>query len=245
MKTLRSFFAPFPLLVLLTLLAEKSVCRADEEFFLTSKEKMINEHLIARGIRDERVIAAMNKIDREAFVPEHLKMSAYSDGPLPIGHGQTISQPYIVAFMTELLEVKPTDKVLEIGTGSGYQAAVLAEIAEEVYSIEIVEPLFIETQDRMARLGYEKVKLRLGNGWLGWPDEDGFDKIIITAAPDEIPAALVEQLREGGKMVVPVGKQHDIQNLIVGVKEGGNFKTVKTIPVRFVPLVEKAKTKDA
>ncbi|RKY36285.1 MAG: protein-L-isoaspartate O-methyltransferase [Candidatus Omnitrophota bacterium] len=199
------------------------------------RERMVKEQIIARGIKDERVIKAMLKVERHKFVPEGLRWLAYQDRPLPIGYGQTISQPYIVALMTELLGVKGDEKVLEIGTGSGYQAAILAEIVKEVYTIEILEPLAKEAEAKLKNLGYENIKVKCGDGFLGWPEYAPFDCIIVTCAPEEIPHPLIEQLKEGGRMVVPVGKLWQELKLIL--KEDGKIKVIDIVPVRFVPML--------
>src|SRR5512139_62433 len=184
--------------------------------FKAMREKMVETQIKARGVKDPRVLAALLKVERHRFVPEKYLDSAYSDQPLPIGEGQTISQPYIVGLMTELLELKGNEKVLEIGTGSGYQAAILAELAKEVYTIEIIESLASAAEKRLSELGYQNVRLKAGDGYLGWPDAAPFDAIIVTAAPDHIPKPLIEQLKEGGRMVVPVGTH--AQELIKIVK---------------------------
>ena len=182
----------------------------------------------------------MKSVERHKFVPEKYAESAYKDGPLPIGHGQTISQPFIVAFMTENLKVDSSHKILEIGTGSGYQAAILSRLTNYVYTIEIVDELAKESSSRLKKLGFKNVSVRSGDGYKGWPEEAPFDRIMVTAAPEEIPDMLVEQLAEGGIMVIPVGKQFDIQYLWVITKEiGGSIKKEKILPVRFVPMVTK------
>ena len=197
-------------------------------------EKMVETQIKARGVKDPRVLSALLKVERHRFVPEEYLGSAYSDQPLPIGEGQTISQPYIVALMTELLELKGDEKVLEIGTGSGYQAAVLAELAREVYTIEIIEPLASAARNRLLELGYQNIKVKAGDGYLGWPKAAPFDAIIITCAPDHIPEPLVEQLKEGGRMVLPVGAY--AQELKKIVKRSGKIETSDVIPVVFVPM---------
>jgi protein-L-isoaspartate(D-aspartate) O-methyltransferase len=202
---------------------------------------MVREQIADRGVRDARVLAAMRKVPRHFFVPQDALPAAYLDQPLPIGHGQTISQPYIVAFMSEALELKPQDRVLEIGTGSGYQAAVLAELAREVYSIEIVEPLGKEAAARLKDLGYERVNLRIGDGYRGWPEAAPFDAIIVTAAPDHVPPALVEQLRKGGRMVLPVGRF--AQDLLRLRRTAKGVVQENLLPVRFVPMVGEAEKK--
>jgi protein-L-isoaspartate(D-aspartate) O-methyltransferase len=202
--------------------------------FKAMREKMVETQIQARGVKDSRVLSALRKVERHRFVPKEYLDSAYSDQPLPIGEGQTISQPYIVALMTELLELKGGEKVLEIGTGSGYQAAILAELAKEVYSIEIVETLASIAKNRLSEMGYQNVKVKAGDGYLGWPEVAPFDVIIITCAPDHIPKPLIEQLKEGGRMVVPVGTY--AQELKKIVKRSGKIETTDVIPVVFVPM---------
>ena len=202
--------------------------------FKAMREKMVEGQIKARGVKDPRVLSALLKVERHRFVPEEYLGSAYSDQPLPIGEGQTISQPYIVALMTELLELKGNEKVLEIGTGSGYQAAVLAELAKEVYSIEIIEPLASTARNRLLELGYQNIKVKAGDGYLGWPEAAPFDAIVITCAPDHIPEPLIEQLQEGGRMVLPVGAY--TQELKKIVKRSGKIQTADIIPVVFVPM---------
>jgi protein-L-isoaspartate(D-aspartate) O-methyltransferase len=202
--------------------------------FKAMREKMVETQIVARGVKDPRVLSALLKVERHRFIPEKYLDSAYSDQPLPIGEGQTISQPYIVALMTELLELKGDERVLEIGTGSGYQAAILAELAKEVYSVEIVEPLASRAKKRLSELGYQNVVVKAGDGYLGWPEAAPFDAIIVTAAPDHIPKPLIEQLKEGGRMVVPVGTH--AQELIKIVKRSGKMETTNVIPVVFVPM---------
>lgn len=192
------------------------------------------EHLRARGIRDPRVLAAMNQVPRHLFVPEAQRPAAYSDSPLPIGNGQTISQPYIVAFMTESLQVEPEHRVLEIGTGSGYQTAVLSLLAREVYSIEIIPPLAHQSETVLRDLGYRNVHLCIGNGYRGWPEHAPFDRVIVTAAPDEVPRLLVGQLMVGGSMVIPVGSAD--QELQVLERTDMGTELHRTLPVRFVPM---------
>jgi protein-L-isoaspartate(D-aspartate) O-methyltransferase len=196
---------------------------------------MVERQLRPRGIDDPRTLQAMAKVAREKFIPKELQARAYEDRPLPIGYGQTISQPFIVAFMTQELKPKPTDRVLEIGTGSGYQAAVLAELVAEVYTIEIVKPLAQSAEVRLRELGYKNVHVKAGDGYKGWPEHAPFDAIIVTAAPDHVPQPLVEQLKEGGRMVIPVGGAI-VQYLNVLEKRGGAVKQTAAIPVKFVPL---------
>jgi protein-L-isoaspartate(D-aspartate) O-methyltransferase len=205
-----------------------------------SKEKrmiMVEEQLRARGIRDPRVLDAMTRVPRHLFVPESEREAAYEDHPLPIGHGQTISQPYIVAFMTEALRVEATHRVLEIGTGSGYQAAVLAELAGQVFTIEIVDQLAARGRKTLADAGYTNVTVRSGNGYLGWPEQAPFDRIMVTAAPDEVPQALVDQLKVGGLMAIPVGTGS--QELRILRRTPSGLETLDTLPVRFVPMTGK------
>ena len=201
---------------------------------------MVERQLKDRGIKDERVLAAMGKVPREAFVPPESRAVSYEDGPLPIGHGQTISQPYIVAFMTEQLRLKPSDRVLEIGTGSGYQAAILAELVSEIYSVEIVEPLAKNAEATLQRLGYKNVHVKIGDGYKGWPDVAPFDAIIVTCAPEKVPQPLIDQLKDGGRVVIPVGERF-AQQLYLLEKKNGQIKESVTLPVRFVPMTRKAK----
>jgi len=200
------------------------------------REWMVESQIVERGIRDKRVIEVMKKVPRHLFVPEDIIESAYDDRALPIGRGQTISQPYIVALMTELLELKGDDKVLEIGTGSGYQAAILAELVKEVYTIERVEPLAEEAKRRFEKLGLKNIKVYVKDGTEGLPDESPFDKIIITAATPDIPQPLVEQLKEGGIIVAPVGERYS-QYMLKAIKKGKELERSYLIPVAFVPLI--------
>jgi protein-L-isoaspartate(D-aspartate) O-methyltransferase len=205
----------------------------------TSRMTMVDEQLRARGIRDERVLEVMARVPRHLFVPDSDRDEAYGDHPLPIGHGQTISQPYIVAFMTEALRLEPSHRVLEIGTGSGYQAAVLAELAGEVYTIEIIEALAASARKTLEAAGYRNVTVRAGNGYLGWPEHAPFDRIIVTAAPDAVPPALVEQLKIDGLMAIPVGTV--MQDLRILRRTPAGMETLATLPVRFVPMTGKPK----
>jgi protein-L-isoaspartate(D-aspartate) O-methyltransferase len=185
----------------------------------------------------EAVMAAMGRVPRHRFVPYHQEVSAYKNRALPIGEGQTISQPFLVALMTDLLDPKPGDIVLEVGTGSGYQAAILAELVAKVYTIEIVEPLAKRAIKRLEELGYRNVEVRIGDGYNGWPEAAPFDSIVVTAAPADIPKPLIDQLKPGGRMVIPSGRSHDSQHLLVVAKEpDGTSTTKRTLPVRFVPL---------
>jgi protein-L-isoaspartate(D-aspartate) O-methyltransferase len=204
------------------------------------RERLV-DLLEAKGISDAKVVAAMRKVQRHEFVPEESRDAAYVDTALRIGLGQTISQPFVVAYMTQMLELKGDEKVLEIGTGSGYQAAVLAEIADEVYSIEIVEPLARRAEKTLKRLGYDKVHVMVGDGYRGWPKHAPFDAIIVTAAPDHIPQPLVEQLKVGGRMVIPVGKWG--QKLTLITKDESGVTIEKDLPVIFVPMTGEAQEK--
>ncbi len=199
---------------------------------------MIRSQIIARGINSKDVVEAMRKVPRHMFVPYNTKSFAYNDQPLPIGHDQTISQPYIVAYMTEALGAKAGDKVLEIGTGSGYQAAVLAEMGVEVFTIEIIPELAETAKKNLKRAGYDQVNTRCGNGYKGWPEEAPFDAIIITAAPETIPQALVDQLKTGGTMILPVGQSSSTQQLKKVVKKSKGIRQTKLLPVRFVPMIK-------
>ncbi len=198
------------------------------------RERMVKRQIEARGIGDERVLAAMRAVPRHELVPAQLRGDAYADYPLPIGEGQTISQPYIVAYMTEQLQLDGDERVLEIGTGSGYQAAVLAELSKEVYTIEIVETLARRAEADLARLGYTNIHVRHGDGYRGWPEEAPFDAIIVTAAPGRIPEPLVEQLAVGGRMILPVGKGY--QELILITRDEEGVHRQRLIGVHFVPM---------
>lgn len=201
------------------------------------REVRNSEDLTGRATLSQRILKALQQVPRDAFVPAALQDAAYMDRPLPIGHAQTISQPYIVALMTELLETQPGDVVLEIGTGSGYQAAVLAQLVSHVYSVEIIEALASEAAQRLKRLGYHNVSVRCGDGNLGWPSHAPFDAIIVTAAAPRVPTALIDQLRPGGRMVIPVGSHHYRQDLRVVKKEvTGSIREWNVLPVVFVPL---------
>ena len=216
--------------------------KSTEGHFATSAGAMVERQLRPRGIDDPRTLRAMAKVPRERFVPKELRTSAYDDRPLPIGYGQTISQPFIVGFMTQQLQPKATDRVLEIGTGSGYQAAVLAELVAEVYTIEIVRPLAHQAEILLRELGYKNIHVKAGDGYKGWPEHAPFDAIIVTAAPDHVPQPLVEQLKEGGRMIIPVGKTF-AQELYLLEKRGGVVKQTAVIPVKFVPLTRDAEQK--
>ena len=201
------------------------------------RSRMVDEQLRARDIRSARVLDTMRRVPRHLFVPEPWRAHAYSDSPLPIGHDQTISQPYIVAFMTQALDVEPIHRVLEIGTGSGYQAAVLGALVKDVYTIEIVAPLADRARDTLSGLSYRNIHVRTGNGYLGWPEHAPYDRIMVTAAPDEVPPALVQQLKIGGLMAIPVGI--GIQELRILRRTATGMETLSTLPVRFVPMTGK------
>lgn len=213
-----------------------------QDRFQQQREEMVNRQLIARGINDKAVLNAMRKVERHRLVPQDMVKNAYRDSPLPIGGGQTISQPYIVAFMTQAINPRPDMKVLEIGTGSGYQAAVLAEIVDEVYTIEIVEELARRVQGDLKEMGYTNIHFKIGDGYHGWEEHAPFDAIIVTAAPDQIPPRLVEQLKTGGRMVIPVGERGSIQSLqLIQKRPNGKIRTRKLMPVRFVPFTRSTK----
>ena len=201
-------------------------------------DTMVKEQLSARGIKSDAVLEAMRQVPRHLFVPGHLQSRAYDDSPLPIGAGQTISQPYIVAYMTERLNPSHGMKVLEIGTGSGYQAAVLAYLGCEVYTVELIESLAAEAKKTFATLGYDSINTRQGNGYLGWSEKAPFDAVIVTAAPAKIPNALIEQLKDGGRMIVPVGRARSVQSLDMIQKRDGGIVRESLLLVRFVPMVE-------
>lgn len=214
-------------------------CGAENEIFpaapAADRDSMVAEQIEARGITAAAVLAAMRAVPRHEFLPARLRHEAYADYPLPIGHGQTISQPYIVAFMTEAIRPQPGERILEIGAGSGYQAAVLSQMGAEVYTIEIVEPLAELARQTLQRLGYDKASVRHGDGHEGWPEHAPFDAIIVTCAPDKIPPALVEQLRDGGRMIIPVGSGME-QELVLLRKNGDQIEQKSILPVRFVPM---------
>jgi protein-L-isoaspartate(D-aspartate) O-methyltransferase len=202
-----------------------------------ARDRMVREQIEARGVTDARTLAALRKVERHRFVPPEAAALAYADHPLEIGDGQTISQPYIVAVMSAAIRLRGGEKVLEVGTGSGYQAAVLAEMGAHVYSMEIVPTLARRARVTLARLGYGAVQVREGNGWAGWPEEAPFDAIVVTAAPPTIPEALKSQLRDGGRLVIPVGG--DAQQLMLVTRRGARFEEKRLLAVRFVPLVSR------
>jgi len=216
---------------------------AAEPDYAAARKRMVEEQLKGPGrdLKHSRVLAAMGTVPRHEFVPEAHRSASYEDYPLPIGHGQTISQPFIVAFMTEQLDPQPTHRVLEIGTGSGYQAAVLSLLVAEVYTIEIVEALGRRAEADLQRLGYKNVKVRIGDGYQGWPEAAPFDAVIVTCAPEHVPQPLIDQLKDGGKMIIPVGELGD-QCLYLLEKHGKEVKRRAVLPVRFVPMTGKAAT---
>ena len=204
--------------------------------YKTAREKMVDSQIKTRGIYDRATLAAMRNVPRHKFVPTNLMASAYLDTPLPIGYGQTISQPYIVAFMTEIIKPNKDFKVLEIGTGSGYQAAVLARIVDSVYTIEIIESLFIQAKKRLNTLNYHNIMIRNADGYYGWQEAGPFDAIVVTAAAEFVPPPLIEQLKDGGKMIIPVGTPFTTQQLLLIEKKGDKIKTKNLMFVRFVPF---------
>ena len=197
---------------------------------------MVNDQIAKRGINHRATLDAMRKVERHLFVPPAYMGMAYDDGPMPIGYGQTISQPYIVAYMTEIIKPKKDDKILEIGTGSGYQAAILAEIVDTVYTIEIVSELAKTASDRLQKLGYDNVEVISGDGYYGLEEHAPFDAIVVTAAAEHIPPSLIRQLKDGGKMVIPVGSPFLVQTLMLVEKKKGKVSTSSLMPVRFVPF---------
>jgi len=217
--------------------------QASSDLFAEARERMVRTQIAARHIRDKNVLSAMRRVPRHLFVPKSEQRAAYDDTPLPIGWGQTISQPYIVAYMTEQLHLTESDTVLEIGTGSGYQAAILAELAAQVYTIEIVTPLCEQASKTLAKLGYDNVQVRCGDGYEGWPEHAPFDAVIVTAAPPKVPQPLIDQLKVGGRMIVPVGRYY--QELVLITKTGdGAISRRKLIPVRFVPMTGEIENKE-
>ena len=224
--------------LLITLCVLPACSQGDDDVFAAARRLMVRTQLAARDIADTSVLQTMAEIPRHEFVPPNLKDMAYQDRPLPIGEGQTISQPYIVAYMTQALDLQAGDKVLEIGTGSGYQAAVLARLVEHVYTIEIIPSLGDSARQLLQRQGHDNVTVRVGDGYVGWPSEAPFDAIMVTAAPDHVPPALVEQLAEGGRLVLPVGDHY--QELLRLTKREGEIHTESLLPVRFVPMTGQA-----
>jgi len=208
----------------------------NQENYRTLRENMVKYQIEARNVHHKATLEAMRTVPRHQFVPREMQSFAYEDRPLSIGNGQTISQPYIVAFMTAVIDPGPDSKVLEIGTGSGYQAAVLSEIVREVYTIEIIPELGEKAKETFKSLNYSNIRTRIGDGYHGWPEEAPFDAIIVTAAPDEIPEPLIEQLKEGGKLVIPVGPRYSVQSLQLITRKNGKTQIKNLFPVRFVPF---------
>ncbi len=207
-----------------------------QEEFAQQREQMVETQLKSRDVQSERVLEAMKKVPRHLFMPESVRQYAYIDSPVPIGQEQTISQPYIVGLMTQTVDPKPGDRALEVGTGSGYQAAVLGELVQEVYTIEIILDLAERASKTLSELGYDNVEVRQGDGYQGWPEKAPFDIILVTAAPEIIPQPLIDQLAEGGRLVVPVGPQGEIQTLTLVTKEKGEVQRTHLTGVRFVPM---------
>jgi protein-L-isoaspartate(D-aspartate) O-methyltransferase len=241
----RAVAAATLILLATTFLSPEACCEAQEmkseevqDTFHHQRQQMVESQIERRGIKDSRVLEAMRTVHRHEFVPQQYRQRSYEDNPLPIGHEQTISQPYIVAIMTELLQLDSIAKVLEIGTGSGYQAAVLAELTDSVYSIEIVEPLCRQADSVLSALGYENVQVRCGDGYRGWPEAAPFNAIIVTAAPEKVPQPLIDQLQVGGRLVIPVGSY--FQELMLITKTDSGIIEKSVIPVRFVPMTGEA-----
>jgi protein-L-isoaspartate(D-aspartate) O-methyltransferase len=222
--------------LILAILVLPGTTYAQDDKYSSERETMVKQQIEYRGITNQATLIAMTAVPRHKFVPLNLIDRAYYDGPLPIGYGQTISQPYIVAYMTAAIEPEKKFKVLEIGTGSGYQAAVLSEIVSEVYTIEIITELYNSASERLRKLGYKNVICKNADGYYGWKDFAPFDAIIVTAAAEHIPPPLIEQLKDGGKMIIPVGSPYLNQNLILIEKEGEDLTTTSLLPVRFVPF---------
>ena len=217
----------------------------DEDVFARQRKRMVEEQIAYRGVKDKEVLEAMEMVPRHLFIPEENRSYSYYDQPVPIGFGQTISQPYIVAFMTELLRVGKDDVVLEVGAGSGYQAAILARLVKQVYTMEIIEELGKEAFMRLKALGYDNVEVKIGDGYKGWPEHAPYDAIIVTAAAAQIPQPLIDQLKPGGRMVIPVGGVYEVQDLMLITKDASSKVIKKSIiPVRFVPLTRTKKGND-
>ncbi len=205
--------------------------------------RMVEQDIEARGVKDALVLKAMRKVQRHLFVDQSLWPKAYNDHPLPIGEGQTISQPYVVALMTEALALRGNERVLEVGTGSGYQAAILAEIVKEVFTIEIRPEIYTKVGERLRKLGYQNIRTKQGDGYLGWPEYAPFDAIIVTASPNHIPPPLLTQMKEGGRLIIPLGRTTFYQNLTLVTKKGGKVEVKELAPVTFVPLIGEGQKK--
>ena len=240
-RPMKRFLIPF---LFVFFILPLSACRHNTDPLAKARKQMLEQQLKWRRITDAQVLKAMEKVAREKFIPESLALRAYDDLALPIGEEQTISEPYVVAFMTQAAALKPDDKVLEIGTGSGYQAAVLAEIVSEVFTIEILPNLAAAAEKRLGPLGYSDIHVRAGDGYLGWPEAAPFDAILLTASPDTVPLPLQAQLKEGGRLVVPLGGSERFQTLVLYTKKNGTFKKVRELlPVSFVPMSGKIREK--
>ncbi len=222
-------------LVIFILAMGGSILQQDQKYD-AARERMVTQQIISRGIKDKPTLNAMRKVPRHRFVPKEYESEAYDDNPLPIGYDQTISQPYIVAYMTEVSKPDPSKNVLEIGTGSGYQAAILAEIVNHVYSIEIIPELAKESAERLQELGYKNITVKYGDGYKGWQEYSPFDIIIVTAAPEQVPKPLIDQLAENGRLVIPIGAPQAIQELVLLEKKNGKIESSRLTFVRFVPF---------
>jgi protein-L-isoaspartate(D-aspartate) O-methyltransferase len=236
---------PFFITMLVTLLIPSMLfaqARPTDEVFAARRKEMVEKQVHGRGVMDKSVLEAMMKVERHIFVPDELCDMAYEDTPVPIKFDQTVSQPYIVGFMTEALKISPKDKILEIGTGSGYQSAILGELAREVYTIEVVRPLGEQATERLEKLGYKNVHVRIGDGYKGWPEEAPFDAIIATAAPLDVPDTLVSQLKIGGRMIIPVGSV--FQELFLITRNEKGYDKQPLLPVKFVPMITPYSRKD-
>jgi len=226
----------FIIISLIFLFATTGSFTQTDDIHKLRRERMVTNQIQLRGLDHKQTINAMGIVPRHLFVPDNLQDNAYDDRPLPIGHGQTISQPYIVAYMTSIINPKPDFKVLEIGTGSGYQAAVLSEIADSVFTMEIVPELYQSASARLSELGFDNIKIKFGDGYYGWPEHGPYDAIVVTAAAEFIPPPLLEQLKEGGKMIIPVGSPFMVQSLILVNKKKDRITTTNLMSVRFVPF---------
>jgi protein-L-isoaspartate(D-aspartate) O-methyltransferase len=229
-------FIPFVILIVFG-----AMNASGQQSYRQLREKMVAEQLQARDIYKAEVLQAMGEVPRHVFVPDDYRPYAYRDQALPIGEGQTISQPYIVAYMTQALRLQPEDRVLEIGTGSGYQAAVLSLLSRQVYSIEIVEPLALAARERLKNLGYDNIAVHVGDGYNGWPSQGPFDAIMVTAGAEQLPQPLMDQLAEGGRMIIPIGPHGGVRQLTLVTRNRGKYKFEKLMAVRFVPFIRNTK----